>query len=106
TRKVLNALNDILHPNTHLVFILDLLLLMGLVVSAIARRNGEFGAWAWLSLWLIASASAMMVINFFADSIGVTRHTMLAVEIFRLMLWIFLAILFDQANRPLKSEKG
>ena len=106
TRKVLNALNDILHPNTHLVFILDLLLLMGLVISAIARRNGEFGAWAWLSLWLIASASAMMVINFFADSIGVTRHTMLAVEIFRLMLWIFLAILFDQANRPLKSEKG
>jgi hypothetical protein len=48
----------------------------------------------------------MMVINFFADSIGVTRHTMLAVETFRLMLWVFLIILFDQANRKVLAVTG
>jgi hypothetical protein len=42
-------------------------------------------------------------VSFFADSIGVTRHTMFAVEMFRLMMWVFLIVLLDQANQ--KDEK-
>ena len=97
-RIALTAVNDILHPTTHLVFILDILLIAGLAFSAFTRRN-DFSAWTWICVWLFSSASIMIVINFFADSIGVTRHTMLAVEMFRLMLWIFLILLFDQASR-------
>ncbi|MEI2803354.1 MAG: hypothetical protein V9E84_06565 [Trichococcus flocculiformis] len=97
-RIALTAANDILHPNTHLVFVLDILLIAGLIFSALTRKS-DFSAWAWISVWLFSSASVMIVINFFANSIGVTRHTMLAVEMFRLMLWIFLILLFDQAGR-------
>jgi hypothetical protein len=45
------------------------------------------------------SAALTLAVGFFADSIGVTRHTLFAVEMFRLLFWIFLIILFDQANR-------
>ena len=98
-RAALIAANDILHPNTHLVFVLDILLITGLIFSAFTRRDTSITAWTWLCIWLFSSAAVMIVINFFADSIGVTRHTMLAVEMFRLMLWIFLILLFDQARR-------
>ena len=98
-RKTLIAVNDILHPNTHLVFILDILLITGLIFSAFRGKNRNSTIWAWLGAWLFISASVMLVINFFADSIGITRHTLFSVELFRLMLWLFLIILFDQANR-------
>ena len=49
--------------------------------------------------WLFFSASLTIAVGFFADSVGVTRHTMFAVEMFRLMFWLFLLILLDQANR-------
>ncbi|MDO9302889.1 MAG: hypothetical protein Q7T89_15990, partial [Anaerolineales bacterium] len=98
-RIALIAVNDILHPKTHLVFILDILLMAGLLFSIFRRKNKNFTVWLWLGTWLFLSASLTLAVGFFADSIGVTRHTMFAVEMFRLMMWIFLIILFDQANR-------
>ncbi len=98
-RKMLIAMNDVLHPNTYLVLILDGLLIAGLLVSAFGRKNRDFTAWIWVCVWLFTSASVMLVVNFFADAIGVTRHTMLAVELFRLMLWLFLILLFERANQ-------
>jgi len=98
-RIALIAVNDILHPKTHLVFILDILLTAGLLFSIFRRKNKNFAVWVWLGTWLFLSASFMLAVGFFADSIGVTRHTMFAVEVFRLMMWLFLIILFDQSNR-------
>ena len=102
-RKALIAVNDLLHPNTHLVFILDILLMAGLIFSIFRRKNTYFTIWVWVGTWLFFSASLTLAVGFFADSIGVTRHTMFAVEVFRLMMWVFLIILFDQANR--KNEE-
>jgi hypothetical protein len=98
-RKALVAVNDILHPKTHLVFILDILLIAGVIFAAFRRKNKNLVIWLWLGIWLFFSASLTLAVGFFADSIGVTRHTMFAVEIFRLMLWLFLILLFDQANQ-------
>jgi len=98
-RKILVAVNDVLHPSTHLIFILDILLMAGLIFAVFRRKNKSFTIWVWLSAWLFLSASLTLAVGFFADSIGVTRHTMFAVEMFRLLLWIFLIILFDQTNR-------
>jgi len=105
-RKALVATNDILHPTTHLVFVLDILLMAGLIFSAFRRKNNNFTNWVWLGIWLFFSASLTLVVSFFADSIGVTRHTMFAVEMFRLLMWIFLIILFDQANRKDEEVKN
>jgi hypothetical protein len=98
-RLALMAVNDVLHPKTHLIFILDILLLAGLLFSLFRRKNKNFTVWLWLGTWLFLSAALTLAVGFFADSIGVTRHTMFAVEMFRLLFWIFLIILFDQANR-------
>lgn len=98
-RLALMAVNDVLHPKTHLIFILDILLLAGLLFSLFRRKNKNFTVWLWLGIWLFLSAALTLAVGFFADSIGVTRHTLFAVEMFRLLFWIFLIILFDQANR-------
>jgi hypothetical protein len=103
-RKALVAVSDILHPSTHLIFILDILLMAGLLFAVFGRKNKNFTTWVWLSTWLFLSASLTLAVGFFADSIGVTRHTMFAVEMFRLMMWVFLIILFDQANRKIEGE--
>jgi len=67
--------------------------------AAFRKRNPVFLTWLWLGLWLFISALLTMTVGFFADSIGVTRHTMFAVETFRLTTWLFLLILLDHANR-------
>jgi hypothetical protein len=102
-RKALIAVNDILHPGTHLVFILDILLIGGLIFAAFGRKNKTFAIWVWLGTWLFFSALFTLAVGFFADTMGITRHTIFAVEMFRLMLWLFLIVLFDQASRKNKE---
>ncbi len=103
-RSVLMAVNDVLHPKTHLIFILDILLIAGLLFSLFRRKkNINFSLWVGLGIWLFLSASLTLAVGFFADSIGVTRHTMFAVEMFRLMMWVFLIVLFDQSNRTVEA---
>jgi hypothetical protein len=98
-RRALVTANDLLHPKTYLFFALDILLMAGLFFSTFRRNNAIHRGWLWLMTWLFLSASATMGVGFFADSVGVTRHTMFAVELFRVMFWLLLLILLDQANR-------
>jgi hypothetical protein len=98
-RLRLNALNDILHPKTHLIFVLDILLMAGLFFAAFRKKSHPYAGWLWLLLWLTLSAALTVSVGFFADSIGVTRHTMFAVETFRLTFWLSLLVLLDQTNR-------
>ncbi len=97
--RALVTANDLLHPKTYLFFVLDILLMAGLFFPAFRKKNAIHAGWLWLMTWLFLSASLTMGVGFFADSIGVTRHTMFAVEMFRLMFWLFVLILLDQANR-------
>lgn len=98
-RARLNAINDILHPKTQLVFILDILLMAGLFVAAFRKKSLPYVGWLWLLTWLTLSAALTIGVGFFADSIGVTRHTMFAVETFRLIFWLSLLVLLDHVNR-------
>jgi hypothetical protein len=102
-RKMLILANDIFHPGTHLVLILDILLMAGLIFSVFRRKNKNLTVWVWLGTWLFFSAMLTLAVGFFADSVGITRHTMFAIEMFRLMMWLFLLILLDQANRTTKE---
>ena len=98
-RKTLIVVNDILHPKTHLVLFVDILLVTGLFLSAFRRKNRYFTVWVFIGIWLFLSASITLAVGFFADSIGVARHTLFAVELFRFVLWLFIIILFDHVNR-------
>jgi hypothetical protein len=102
-RNALIAVNDVLHPKTHFIFILDILLMLGLFFSIFRRKNTNLTVWLWLGTWLFLSAALTLAVGFFADSIGVTRHTLFAVEMFRLMSWVLLILLLDQMNR--KNEE-
>ncbi len=97
-RKALIAVNDIMHPKTHLVLFIDFLIAIGLLFSLQRTKNRNLAVWDWIGTWLFLSASMTLAVGFFADSIGVVRHTMFAVELFRLLLWLFIIILFDQVN--------
>jgi hypothetical protein len=103
-RMALIVVNDILHPKTHLILILDILLIIGFLIFIFRRKSTNLTIWVWLGLWLFLSASLTLAVGFFADSIGVTRHTLFAVEIFRLMLWSFLIILFDHVNQTQQCD--
>jgi hypothetical protein len=98
-RLALVTANDLLHPKTYLFLVLDILLIAGLFFAAFRRKNVIHAGWLWLMTWLFLSASLTIGVGFFADSVGVTRHTMFAVEMFRLMFWLLLLILLDQTNR-------
>jgi hypothetical protein len=78
--------------------------MIGFLIFIFRRNSKNFTIWVWLDLWLFLSASLTLGVGFFADSIGVTRHTLFAVEIFRLMLWSFLIILFDHVNQTDQSD--
>ncbi|MBI5842897.1 MAG: hypothetical protein HZB19_22625 [Chloroflexi bacterium] len=94
-RALLVQIGGLLHPTTHLVLFLDAILLINLLVSAFNKNGQTMFIRAWLGLWLFVSASATLFISCFADSIGVARHTLLSVEMFRLMFWIFLIFTID-----------
>jgi hypothetical protein len=98
-RKTMVVFNDIMHPKTYHVFILDCLLIMGLIFAVFRRKNKKLTTWVWLGTWLFVNALLTLTVSYFADSIGLTRHTLFSVELFRLTFWVFLIILFDQANR-------
>ena len=94
-RALLVQIGGLLHPTTHLILFLDAILLINLLVSAFNKNGQAVFIRAWLGLWLFVSASATLFISCFADSIGVARHTLLSVEMFRLMFWIFLIFTID-----------
>jgi hypothetical protein len=97
-RDSLLIAGNILHPTTYLILILDILLLIGILVSAVKTEGQREYTWAWLGSWLFISAIITLFISYFADSIGVTRHTLLSIELFRLMFWLFLIWLIDLAT--------
>jgi hypothetical protein len=105
-RLALISINDLLHPKTHLVFILDFILMTGIFVATFRRKNKNYVGWLWFTTWLFVSASLTLAVGFFADAIGIIRHTMFAVETFRLMFLLFLLILLDQANRTDDETSG
>jgi len=94
-RGYLITAGNLLHPTTYLVLVLDLILLIGMLIAA-RRADGEREyLLAWLGSWLFLSAAITLFISFFADSIGVARHTLLSIELFRLLFWLLLMWLID-----------
>lgn len=95
-RNVWTRLGDLVHPATMAVYLIDLLLLASIVVSAFRRRDGESWTWAWLAVWFILYAAVSTLLSFFGDINGSRRHIIPSVESFRLYLWIFLFVNLDR----------
>ena len=98
TREYLSLLGEFLHPTTNAVFILDALLLAGMLIAAIKHRDAHHTAWAWVAVWAFLFAAVSLFTGFFGDTYGTRRHIFPSVELFRLYTWMFLFVVMDWAS--------
>lgn len=94
-RDVGLQVGDIVHAKSSAIPLLDAILVLALLIRAIRRRTTESWPAAGLTLWLLLSATTTFVIAFFADPIGVERHVLFALTVFRLLSWIVLFLVGD-----------
>lgn len=97
-REALTLLGEFLHPQTNAVFLLNALLLIGTIGTALKRRDAHSASWAWIATWVFLYASASLFLSFFGDTFGLRRHIFPSVEIFRIYIWISLLVLMDSAQ--------
>ena len=97
-RDTLLLLGSLVHPETIAVYLIDLLLLLAVGISALKQRNGNAWSWAWLAVWMFLFGTASLLISYFGDVNGARRHIFPSVELFRLYLWIFLFGVMDGGN--------
>lgn len=94
-RRSLLAVGNLLHIKSSAVFLVDLILLASLILLAVERRTPTQFAWAWLGTWLCLSALLTLFVSFHADTLGITRHVMGSILLFRLFFWLFLLVVID-----------
>lgn len=91
------SIGNFVHPNSSAVFLIDLLILGFLWMLYFKRKTHSLLAWIWLGSWLFLSAFVTLFISYHSDSIGVIRHVLGSIFYYRLFLWLFLFVAFDQS---------
>jgi hypothetical protein len=94
-RDLLLVIGEMVNPESGVVFLLTLLMVITYVYHAAAKRNPVLSAWAWLAVWVYGIASATLFISFFGDTAGLRRHIMPSIEMLRLFIWVFLMPFLD-----------
>jgi hypothetical protein len=96
-RNTALGVGDVVHTKSSSAALADVLIVGTL--AAIARRPGarRVGGVAWIACWLLVSAAATLFVTFFADPIGVERHVLFGLFLFRLLEWTGLMLLVDLA---------
>lgn len=88
---------DFVHTKSSSVVLMDVLIVLAVVYAGARSGNQRVRAAAWIGSWLLLAAAATLVLTFFADPIGVQRHVVFALFLFRLLVWLGLAFLIDLA---------
>jgi hypothetical protein len=92
----LNSFGDYLHTTTGSTVVLAGLLTLGFLAMAFLRRDRTRLAISYMFVWLLLAEFAMLFVSFHGDTLGVQRHTLVAVMPFRLSLWIRAVFVVDQ----------
>lgn len=98
-REILIQIGDILHPENSSPFFLSLLMLGGLLLLSTQQVNTS-RPWAWLGIWLFATASFTLIPTILGDTWALNRHALYSTTIYRLAIWLFPLILIDIALPP------
>jgi hypothetical protein len=96
-REALMGIGNALHPENTTPFLLDLLLLCGLITLAAKNKGTYSRPWAWLGFWLFLTATLMMVSTILGDAWALIRHALLPTMMYRLFMWMFTLIIMDIA---------
>ena len=97
TREPLMTLGNALHPENTTPFLLDLLLLVGLLLLAAKNTNETSRPWAWLGAWIFLTASMTLIPTILGDTWALNRHALFSTMIYRLFMWIFFIVMMDIA---------
>lgn len=95
SRKNLLDIGKIVHPETNVVFLVDLILIVSMYGHSLRYPNARTWAWTWLATWMFFYGCVSVLLSFFGDNIGIHRHIFPYVEIFRLLFWIGLLVNMD-----------
>jgi hypothetical protein len=79
--------------------LIDLVLVVTLLLAAWHSRTVPFWPDALMMAALLVAGAATLALTFFADAVGIERHVMLALVLFRLLLWLCILTLIDVALR-------
>lgn len=93
----LSSLGDYLHTRAGSTIVLAGALTLAFLVMAFPRRDRTRIALGYTFVWLLLSELAMLFVSFHGDTLGVQRHTLVAVMPFRLSLWILAVFMVDRA---------
>lgn len=94
-RDVLLVIGEMVNPDSGVVYLLTLILVLTFVAQALTTRNATLSAWAWLAVWFYGIAAGTLFISYFGDTAGLRRHIMPSIEMFRLHLWLFVLPFLD-----------
>jgi hypothetical protein len=97
TRKLLMRIGNALHPESATPFLMDLLLMVGLLLLASRNTSGTIHPWAWLGLWLMLTASITIIPTILGDTWAINRHSLFSTTVYRLFMWIFSLVIMDIA---------
>lgn len=94
-RDTLVTIGQLVHPETGVVYLLDVILVLSLCILAWKKRDAITIAWTWLAIWFFLSTALTLFMNFFGDVSGALRHVTPPVAMFRLMIWVLLLVHLD-----------
>lgn len=98
-RARLTSLGEGLHPETVTPFLMGLILLSGLVLSAFGGRFDTAYPWAWIGAYLFFSATITIIPTILGDNWALQRHTIFSIAAYRLSMWIYVILFMDMVLR-------
>lgn len=91
------SLGESLHTETATPFLMGLVLLLGIFLSALNNGTETSQPWAWIGAFLFLAATITIIPTILGDTWALHRHTIFSIMVFRLSLWVFAIIMMDIA---------
>ena len=102
-RDNLMTIGDAIHPENTTPFLMDTILLFGIVYLAIKNKNNS-QPWAWVGVWLFLTAGITLIASILGDTWALNRHALFSTTIYRLFMWVFPIIIMDIAIEHQSNE--
>lgn len=91
------SLGESLHTETATPFLIGLVLLFGIFLSALNNGTETSQPWAWISAFLFMAATITIIPTILGDTWALHRHTIFSIAMYRLSMWMFALIVMDFA---------
>lgn len=93
-----NSLGNLLHPLSAAVILIDLLLILLLGQQVFRNAGMNAGIWLLFCLILFIGSGLLLSISYLGEVRSIWRHVLSGVFPLRMLLWILVPVLWDQAS--------